>query len=86
MPQDWRLGDMECSAKTEDGGREVWKWPRELICKPDAGRRNRGACVVSPLPAVWKRPLLIFLYDSGPWSFICNFPEITNQKSPCYCA
>lgn len=70
--QDWRLGDTQCSAKTEDGGWEVWKWPWELLCKPDAGRRNRSACVENLLRAVWKRPLLIFLYGSGPCPFICN--------------
>lgn len=37
------FGYMECSAKTKDGVREVLKWPRERLCKPDVGRKNPGA-------------------------------------------
>lgn len=43
------FGYMECSAKTKDGVRRFLKWPRELLCKPDVGRKIWVPCLVKPL-------------------------------------
>ncbi|XP_059521092.1 transforming protein RhoA-like [Myotis daubentonii] len=57
-PQDWRLGDMESSAKTKDGGRAVLEMAMGAALQARRGKKKSGCLCGEPAASSSEAPCI----------------------------